>query len=367
MIRILHCADLHLDAAFSLRSPREAESRRTSLRADFTSMIMYARAHKVQICLISGDLFDGSGVTADTKALLEREFASAPDCRFFISPGNHDPLTAGSPYRSMHLPENGHVFGAEKECVVLESLGAAVYGFGFDGTNGGVNPVLGYPKKRDDLVNILCCHGDLDGGTASPYCPFSKEELGRSGFDYVALGHIHKGTGLQQENGVYWAYPGCIEGRGFDEPGEKGILLGEVGKGQASMEFIPISKGRYEIMEQDVTGCTRSEAAELIRRNAMTYGNHTALRVILKGEVKEGLVILPEEIARGAEYPRSVEIIDKTVLAPDFTDVEQSNTLKGVFYRLMQEKIKNGQAQPEALKYGLLALDGRNILDYTEE
>ncbi len=367
MIRILHCADLHLDAAFSLRSPREAESRRTALRADFTSMIMYVRTHKVQICLISGDLFDSENVTADTRALLEREFASAPDCLFFVSPGNHDPLTAGSPYKAMCLPENVHVFGPEKECVVLEALGVAVYGFAFDGTNGGLNPVLGYPKKREDLLNILCCHGDLEGGNASPYCPFTREDLGKSGFDYVALGHIHKGTGLQRENGVYWAYPGCIEGRGFDETGEKGILLGEAEKGRISMEFIPISKGRYEILEQDVTGCTRTEAAELIRKNAISYGNQTALRVILKGEVKEGLVILPEEIARGAEYPRSVEIVDKTVLAPDFTNVEQSNTLRGVFYRLMKEKIENGQAEPEALKYGLLALDGRNILDYTEE
>ncbi len=367
MIRVLHCADLHLDAAFSLRSPREAESRRTSLRADFTSMIMYVRTHKVQLCLISGDLFDSMSVTAETKALMEREFASASECVFFLSPGNHDPLTPGSPYRSMNLPGNVHLFGAEKECVVLEELGVAVYGFAFDGTNGGVNPVLGYPKKQDELINILCCHGDLDGGSSSPYCPFTREDLGRSGFDYVALGHIHKGTGLQKENGVYWAYPGCIEGRGFDETGEKGFLIGEIGKGKCSMEFVPISKGRYEITELDVTGCTRSEAAELIRRNAMTYGNQTALRVILKGDVQEGLVILPEEIARGAEYPRSVEIVDKTHLAPDFTNVEQSNTLKGVFYRMMQEKIEKGEAQPEAMKYGLLALDGRNILDYTEE
>ena len=367
MIRVLHCADLHLDAAFSLRSPREAESRRTSLRADFTSMMMYVRSYKVQVCLISGDLFDSETVTADTKALMEREFASAPDCVFFLSPGNHDPLTPGSPYRSMNLPKNVHLFGAEKSCVVLEELGVAVYGFAFDGTNGSTNPVLGYPRKRDDLVNILCCHGDLEGGSSSPYCPFTREDLGRSGFDYVALGHIHKGTGLMCENGVYWAYPGCIEGRGFDETGEKGILLGEIGKGRAEMTFVPISKGRYEILEQDVTGCTRTEAAELVRRSAMSYGNQTTLRVILKGEVKEGLVILPEEISTGAEYPRWVEIIDRTVLAPDFTEVEQSNTLAGVFYRLMQQKIDCGEVQPEALKYGLLALDGRNVSDFTEE
>ena len=97
MIRFLHCADLHLDAPFSLRSPGEAERRRTELRGDLSSLMLYIRQQKVELCFISGDLFDGNAVTADTLSLLERELASCPECRFFISPGNHDPLTAGSP------------------------------------------------------------------------------------------------------------------------------------------------------------------------------------------------------------------------------------------------------------------------------
>lgn len=367
MIRLLHCADLHLDSPFSLRSPREAERRRTELRSDFTSILTYIRAQKVDICLISGDLFDGESVTPETRALLERGFADCRDCRFFISPGNHDPMTENSPYRVMALPGNVHVFTPKKSRVRLENLGVDVYGFAFDGKNGRENPLFGYPALDETRINLLCCHGELDGGSSSEYCPFSREDIARSGFDYIALGHVHKGTGLQCENGVFWAYPGCIEGRGFDETGYKGMLFGAVEKGNVTMQFVQVSKRRYEIAHVDVSHLDRQEALERVRRAAMSYGGDTILRVMLEGEVTEGIVLLPEEVEIGPEYPQSVELRDGTVLAPDFTELEQNNTLKGVFYRLMCEKIRRGEADRDALKYGLLALDNRNIADFGTE
>lgn len=367
-IRILHGADFHLDSPFSLKSPREAERRRTELRSDLSSVMVYIRMQKVQICLLSGDLFDGESVTPETRALLERELSSCPDCRFFIAPGNHDPLTALSPYRQMQLPENVHVFGARKECVRLDDLGVDVYGFAFDGRNGMENPLKGYPARDPARINLLCCHGDLEGSSA--YGPFTRADLASSGFDYVALGHIHKGTGLQCERGangpVYWAYPGCLEGRGFDETGEKGVLYGTVEKGKADLQFVRMSKRRYEIAPCDVTGCGRLEALERIHALSRTYAADTTLRVILTGEVQDGLLLLPEELIP-SEGACAVEVEDQTVLAPDFTAIEQSGTLKGAFYRLMREKSAQEGADEalygEALKYGLLALDGRNIAD----
>lgn len=367
-IRILHGADFHLDSPFSLKSPREAERRRTELRSDLDAVMMYIRMQKVQICLLSGDLFDGESVTPETRALLERELSSCPDCRFFLSPGNHDPLTPLSPYRQMQLPENVHVFGPQKTCVRLEDLGVDVYGFGFDGRNGGENPLTGYPKRDPSRINILCCHGDLDGN--GEYGPFTRADLANCGFDYVALGHIHKGTGLQREGSVFWAYPGCIEGRGFDETGEKGVLCGTLEKDDAGLHadlrFARISRRRYEIAQCDVTGCDRLAALEKVRSLARTYGADTTLRVVLIGEVKAGLLLFPEEIVP-PDGACAVETVDRTVLAPDFTSIEQSGTLKGAFFRLMREKAAQDGADvalyEEALKYGLLALDGRNIAD----
>ncbi len=127
------------------------------------------------------------------------------------------------------------------------------------------------------------------------------------------------------------------------------------------------TKRRYEIVCCDVSGCDRTEALERVRSAVKGYGEDTALRVLLTGEVKNGLLFLPEEIGIGAEYPYLLEIKDQTVLAPDFTDLEQSRTLEGAFYRLMREKRSQGEWDAEtlddALKYGLLALQDRNIAD----
>lgn len=366
MIRILHCADLHLDTPFSLHTPREAERRRTELRADFTSVTLYIRTYGVQLCLISGDLFDSEVVTPETRALLEKELAACPDCQFVIAPGNHDPLGAHSPYRLLHWPAHVHVFSPQKECVHLEDLNTDVYGFGFDGTNGRQNPLTGYPKKDASRLNILCCHGEWNGGSDSENAPFSRADLAGCGFDYVALGHIHKGTGVQREQDVFWAYPGCIEGRGFDETGEKGVLVGTLDKGAADLSFFRISKRRYEIATCDVGGCDRMQALERARAVVRAYGADTALRLLLQGEVCDGLLLLPEELTDGVGAPYALEIVDQTRLTPSFTELEQSGTLKGVFYRWVQEQ-KQETSDPdlldEVLRYGLLALDDRNIAD----
>ena len=97
-IKIVHMGDLHLDSPFSSLSLDKSEVRRRELRAAFTSILYYIRESKVDLALISGDLFEDGYATAETAELLCAQFASAPDCRFVIAPGNHDPFTRGSLY-----------------------------------------------------------------------------------------------------------------------------------------------------------------------------------------------------------------------------------------------------------------------------
>lgn len=370
MVKVFHCADIHLDSPFSLFSPREAEKRRTELRGAFTSALMYAREKKADIFIISGDLFDGEYVTRDTRELLLREFAKCGDMKIFISPGNHDPLTPSSIYATAEFPENVHIFGAERECVRLDDLGVDVYGFGFTSKNYLSSPVSGWSIKDKNRINILVCHGDMSGGDATG--PISKNEIAASGFDYVALGHIHKPTGLQNENGVCYAYPGCIEGRGFDELGYKGAMFGTIEKGNVDMQLKRFSKSRYELATADISGAREKlEALDIIRNSIRQYTEDTALRLTLTGEVKNAFVILPNEIGKGCEYPYYIEIIDETFVAPDMGELEQSNTLKGIFVRKLLEEMRSLDKESEeyrvralALKYGVAALEDRSVSDY---
>ena len=43
--------------------------------------------------------------------------------------------------------------------------------------------------------------------------------------DYLALGHIHKYKQAELDQRGVYCYSGCLEGRGFDECGEKGFVL----------------------------------------------------------------------------------------------------------------------------------------------
>ena len=371
MIKVFHCGDIHLDSPFSLFSPREAEKRRIELRAAFTSALMFARERKADIFLISGDLFDTEYVTRDTKELLIRELSKASDMKIFISPGNHDPFTSGSIYDTADFPENVHVFGNEREIVSLDDLGVDVYGFGYTSNQYLSSPVCGWQIRDKNRINILLCHGDLNGAPTTG--PITKKEIADSGFDYIALGHIHKGSGLLREGNTFYSYPGCIEGRGFDELGYKGAMFGFVDKGNVDMRFQRFSKSRYEIAEADISQAeTKIEALDLIRASIREYNDDTALRLILKGEVSEAFVIHPEDVGKGCEYPYYIELKDETYLRPNLSEIEKSNTLKGVFCRKIMEQMETLDPNSEeyhvlslALKYGISALDGRNVVDYS--
>lgn len=370
MVKIFHCADIHLDSPFSLYSPREAEKRRTELRGAFTSALMYAREKRADIFIISGDLFDGEYVTRDTRELLLREFAKCGDMKIFISPGNHDPFTPSSFYATAEFPENVHIFGGERERVSLDDLGVDVYGFGFTGKNCITSTVAGWSIKDKSKINILVTHGDMSGGDSTG--PVTKQDIANSGFDYIALGHIHKPSGVLCENGVYYAYPGCIEGRGFDELGYKGALFGTVEKGSVDIQPKRFSKSRYELATVDISGATeKMEALDIIRQQIRPYTDDTALRLTLVGEVKSAFVILPNEIGKGCEYPYYIEIIDETFVAPDMAELEKSNTLKGIFVRRILEQMDALDKESEeyrvlalAMKYGIAALEDRSVADY---
>lgn len=371
MIKVFHCADIHLDSPFSLFSPREAEKRRTELRAAFTSALMFAREKKADIFIISGDLFDSEYVTRDTRELLVREFAKCGGMKIFISPGNHDPLGAGSPYETTEFPENVHVFGGERECVSLDDLGVDVYGFGFTSNNYLSSPVAGWNIRDKERVNILVCHGDMTSAS-SVSGPVTKKDIADSGFDYIALGHIHKPGGLQCENGVFYCYPGCIEGRSFDETGYRGAMFGTVEKGKADLRFVRFSKSRYEWVTVDISGAgDKMDALDIIRNAIRQYTDDTALRLTLTGELGNAFVILPNEIGRGCEYPYYTEIEDKTFLRPDMSALEGENTLRGVFCRKVLAEMETCDKDSDeyrvlslALKYGLAALDDRSVVDY---
>ncbi len=366
-VKIFHMADVHLDAPFSSLSPTEAELARRSLRSAFVSALFTAKNRGVDIFLIAGDLFDSDYVTPDTRDFLCAKLSEYKDMRFFISPGNHDPYTETSPYATMPLPKNVHVFRG-KGVAVIEELGVAVYGVGFTSAETTESPLSGLPQLDKSLINIMVCHGDV-GVPSSPYGPISKEEIAKSGFDYLALGHIHKASGVLSEAGVHYAYPGCTEGRGFDETGDKGAFIGTISKGEADLSFISLARRKYAVETLDISDVEdRTELVDAVRTLMLPYGSDTHLRIVLTGTPKAIINIGAEFFETGGSNPMTLEIKDKSTPRISLTEAEEKTTLMGVFTRRMQEKLDllpEGSEEREtygaAMRMGLLALNGRDV------
>ena len=357
-IRLLHAADLHLDSAFDALSGALAAQRRREQRSLLRSLPALANAQGAQIILLAGDLLDTDCPYGETVRLLAETFADT-DAHVFIAPGNHDYYTDNAPYARTVFPENVHIFRREKlDCVTLPELGVRVWGAAFE-RKSCPDLLRGFTLARaDDLIDILCVHGTV-GDPNSPYNPMTEAELAASGFDYVALGHVHTCSGLRRAGGTYYAWPGCAEGRGFDETGEKGVLSVTVGRGQADAQFIPLGGRRYEkltvdVTERDVRAAVRSElppgAAQHIFRITLTgtcerAPNLAQLRAALEGHVF------------------AMQLRDETRLKRDIWAMAGEDTLRGIFLKSLREEYDAADSDAArelvtmAARWGLAALD----------
>ena len=259
-VRILHAADLHLDSPFEALTLAQAAQRRREQRSLLRALPELAQAHGAQIILLAGDLLDSASPYPETAKALAETFDGC-GAEVFLAPGNHDYYSAGAPYARLTFPENVHIFRSPRiEAVTLPELGVRVWGAAFtDSRCPGLLRGFSVPKQAG-LLDVLCLHGEV-GNPASAYDPVSAAELAASGLDYAAFGHVHRFGGVQRAGGTVYAWPGCMEGRGFDETGEKGVLLVDVAAGDVQARFVPVPGRRYEILRVDVTDTDPMQAA----------------------------------------------------------------------------------------------------------
>lgn len=326
-LKIIHTADVHFDAAFSgLSETKKANLRRQDLRTAFSKII--ALSQNADMLLISGDLFDERAVSRTTLDFLKREFEKIKHVKVFIAAGNHDCFGPNSVYAAFDFGENVHVFGTEPE--VVETEFADVYGVSFKAANDPRELLPQFSVKNPDKINLLVLHGNLAG---EGYNPIKPADIQSCGMDYVALGHIHQYSGLNKSGAVYYAYPGCPEGRGFDETGEKGVLALSVGKGHAEAEFVPVRQKMYLSLDIDVSTAESTEDIAEMMRGAYAGEAHI-YRFRLTGQSR---FPVDTEVLKSGVPAFDVSVIDKTVPAVDLQALSEEFTLKGLFTKFALE------------------------------
>jgi len=366
-LKIIHTGDLHLDSPFSSLDPASSEKRRGALRAAFSSLVILAKTEKADLFLICGDLFDDECITKDTINAILGDMASFPQCTFVITPGNHDPYCDTSPYRLIKWPDNVYIFNSDSlSYVEIESLGVRVYGSAYLSKTKVAFTDTVFKAKPDDKINILMHHGDIDV-PQSVYSPVSSSVLSESGFDYVALGHIHKGTEILSAGNTKYAYCGCIEGRDFGETGYKGAIIGTLEKGKVDLKHVRISSKRYEVVKLDVTGAAAfCDVLPTIASACSSYGADTYLRVELTGLTSESFFADTEALIAAVPSAGYIEIKDRTEPLLNIAKLKEDKSLAGEFYRNLEPSLcssdeKEREIASLALRYGLRAIYGMEI------
>ena len=353
MLKLIHGADFHLDAPFAALSPEKARQRRAEQRQLLSRLADLAEEEGADLVLLSGDLLDGGETYQETVEALSHALGQikAP---VFIAPGNHDPYGPRSAYAGTAWPDNVHIFtSVQPEGVELPELGCVVHGAAFTTPQADRSPLMGFSAPRDGRIHLMTLHGDVAG--QGRYGPIRPEDIAASGLTYLALGHIHACSGLQQAGETCWAYPGCPEGRGFDETGEKGVLAVTVDdQGAVSVRFVPLAGRRYEIVEADVTG--RDSAEEALREVLPASPTGDCCRILLTGQRSFGNPDLAALTALAQPSYFSVSVRDNTRPLRDLWQRAGEDSLTGLVLRALKGE-KDLEDRELAARFALAALE----------
>lgn len=359
MLKLIHAADFHLDAPFAALSATRAAARREEQRELLSRLADLAEKERADLLLLSGDILDGPLTRRETVEALARTL-SGIRARVFIAPGNHDFWSPRSPWAGTAWPDNVHIFSTETvETVEIPALGCTVSGAAFTGPYLDTSPLAGFSAPQDGRIHLMVLHADVDN--RGRYAPLPESEIAGSGLTYLALGHVHACSGLRRAGKTVWAYPGCPEGRGFDELGEKGVLAGTVEPGDVRLDFVPLCRRRYEILPVDLTGAADPAAA--LSAALPADAEEDIYRILLTGESDVAGLDIPALTNAAAPYFYAVTLRDNTTVRRSLWERAEEDNLTGLFLRRMKSRLDGAQTEEEralaekAVRFGLAALE----------
>ena len=365
-VRILHCADVHIGAECGFLGTK-SRTRKAEVKKTFQRILELCKEEKTELLLIAGDLFDDVTISSETLGEIRDGIAALENCKVVIAAGNHDPATPDSPYMLENFwPDNVVLFTSQPETYLLPELGVRLIGGGFTGTYCYQSMLRKLPVFDDNMINIGVMHGNpVSDNARSDYNAITQRMIQTSGLDYLALGHIHKRSDILKMGNTYYAYPGCPEGQGFDETGDKGVYIGTVEKGYCNLIYRSICKRRVTELTVDVTeAVTRHELVELLHdrmkeENGEDYKEHI-YRLTLVGEPKDDICRNTEELLTEFEDIWYLKLKNKTRPRINPEELVQENSLRGIYVKQMtQMKGTVPEEQRElALRLGLRAFFG---------
>ena len=343
-LKILHTADWHMDSPFSGFPPEQQTWLKEEQRKIPGKIAELVRRENCDLVLISGDVFDS--FDARESVNIVREALASCGVPVLIAPGNHDYLAPGSPWLRDVWPDNVGILPHGLEYVVLPELDCRIYGAGYrERECAGL--LEKFRAEGPERYQIMVLHGD-PMRLRSPYCPVTAAQVRDSGLSYLALGHIHK-AGSFRTPGTLCGWPGCPMGRGFDETGDKGVYIVELGQ-RTTARFVPLDTPCFYDLEVDMD----TQSLE----NILPPGENTNFyRATLTGSGAGNV----QELKNCFPWLPHLEIIDRRTEKADPWERMGEDTLEGIYFRMLRQKLEQAETH-QAEQIRLAAEISRKIL-----
>jgi DNA repair exonuclease SbcCD nuclease subunit len=238
------------------------------------------------------------------------------------------------------------------ETIYLPDINTEVSGFSYH-VRDIAEPLYDGMKPEDNgRIHILLAHGGDEKDI-----PINKKKLMDAGYDYLALGHIHKPEIISEKA----AYSGSLEPLDKNETGERGYILGVISgeeKAGTKIKFIPSSARQY--MRIDLTvdqNATNGSLADLAAETVRTNGKQHIYSFNIRG-VRDETIHFDKEALK--ILGNILEVTDESVPDYDFDLLykENADNMIGMFIQKIRETAGQDEVAKKALYYGMEALLG---------
>lgn len=351
-MKFIHIADVHLGAVPDADQPWGA-LREKEIWSSLQNIVNVCNQEKADLLLIAGDFFHKQPLVRELKE-ANYILSKLETARVVLMAGNHDYIAARSHYQEFTWDERIHMFLKDTMGVVdFPELGVKVYGFSYYSRD--ISEPL-YDNARPanrDKINILLAHGGDEKNI-----PLNRKKLQESGFDYIALGHIHKPEIISERI----AYAGSMEPIDKNELGERGYIIGEIteeqGTRKTSIRFVPNSIREYKRVKLTVTPDTTNGSLQDQAREVMHSSGEQHIYSFLIQGIRDETLHFDKEAVKA--LGNVLEVEDESVPDYDFDALYQENAdnMIGLFIKRIRENVKQDEVAMKALYYGIEALLG---------
>ncbi len=356
-MRFIHTGDVHIGMEFKQASfgSTFAKKRRYEIKDTFYRIIHRAKENKADFLFISGDLFEDDYVTVGDLKEISGQLQKIAPIHVIIIAGNHDPImNKQSKYAIMDLSPNVYIMGTHVDKLSFDAFNVDIYGLSWHKKTIKERMFRDITIEDGERINILLAHGDVY--QKSEYLPMDKENILQKGFDYIALGHIHKHDFIAPN----MAYPGSPEPLDFGETGQHGFIEGTVDKDTLDVRFVPFAKRQFIALDVEVGDhMTLEDMITTAENQLVNCHRDNMYRLYFRGLRDKDHVLDKKYIKeRMEELVAYAEVYDETKPNYDLTRLRKENegNVIGKFIAYMQDQDLEHEINRQALYEGIEAL-----------